>query len=76
MSKLVEGKDYFLNKDGLMVFTKEYHLKRGYCCESGCSECPYGYHERVDPSVPSEFQDPWKPTLEESAEKYLKDFDE
>jgi uncharacterized protein DUF5522 len=27
---------------GMMVFTAAYHLKRGYCCESGCRHCPYG----------------------------------
>lgn len=24
-----------------MVFTAAYHLKRGYCCNSGCRHCPY-----------------------------------
>lgn len=24
-----------------MVFTREYHLKRGYCCNSDCRHCPY-----------------------------------
>ncbi len=24
-----------------MVFTAEYHLKRGYCCNSDCRHCPY-----------------------------------
>jgi len=24
-----------------MVFTEAYHLKRGYCCNSGCRHCPY-----------------------------------
>ena len=24
-----------------MVFTEEYHLKRGYCCKSNCLHCPY-----------------------------------
>jgi hypothetical protein len=28
---------------GLTVFTREHHLERGYCCESGCRHCPYGY---------------------------------
>jgi hypothetical protein len=27
----------------LMVFTKLYLQKRGYCCESGCRHCPYGF---------------------------------
>jgi hypothetical protein len=24
-----------------MVFTAAYHLKRGFCCHSGCRHCPY-----------------------------------
>ena len=32
--------DYYLD-DGFVVFTKEYHLKRGYCCKNGCKHCPY-----------------------------------
>jgi hypothetical protein len=26
-----------------LVFTAAYHLKRGYCCGSGCRHCPYGH---------------------------------
>jgi hypothetical protein len=26
-----------------LVFTEKYHLKRGYCCQSGCRHCPYGF---------------------------------
>lgn len=41
-SELKEGEDYYY--DGpYMVFTKEYHLKRGSCCNSGCRHCPYGF---------------------------------
>jgi len=43
MSQLKEGEDYYINEDGLFVFTEAYHLKRGYCCRSGCRHCPYGY---------------------------------
>ena len=25
-----------------VVFTAQYHLRRGYCCGSGCRHCPYG----------------------------------
>jgi uncharacterized protein (TIGR00290 family) len=28
------------------VFTTAYHLRRGYCCESGCRHCPYGFGEK------------------------------
>ena len=38
---LVEGEDYYL-ENGLFVFTTAYHLKRGYCCHSGCRHCPFG----------------------------------
>lgn len=24
-----------------VVFTTQYHLRRGYCCNSGCRHCPY-----------------------------------
>lgn len=26
-----------------LVFTEAYHLRRGYCCQSGCRHCPYGF---------------------------------
>ena len=39
-SKLVEGIDYYMEGDRL-VFTAEYHLKRGHCCNSTCRHCPY-----------------------------------
>ncbi len=39
--KLIEGVDYYFNKDGLMVLTAQFLLKRGYCCGNGCLHCPY-----------------------------------
>lgn len=39
--ELSEEPDYYLNEDGLMVFTASYHLKRGYCCGNDCKHCPY-----------------------------------
>jgi hypothetical protein len=36
----LEAGDYYLEND-LFVFTAQYHLKRGYCCGSGCRHCPY-----------------------------------
>jgi len=32
--------DFYI-EDGKYVFTKEFHLKRGFCCDSGCRHCPY-----------------------------------
>jgi Family of unknown function (DUF5522) len=31
-----------------LVFTAAYHLKRGYCCNSGCRHCPYNGAEVDD----------------------------
>ncbi len=41
-NELKEGIDYYV-ENGLFVFTAAFLLKRGYCCESGCRHCPYGY---------------------------------
>jgi hypothetical protein len=38
----VEGVDFYF-EGGLMVLTRQYLLKRGFCCKSGCRHCPYGY---------------------------------
>ncbi len=37
---LVEGEDFYMEGRAL-VFTELYHLRRGYCCESGCRHCPF-----------------------------------
>jgi hypothetical protein len=46
-NKLTEGEDYYLTTEGYKVFTEAYHLKRGYCCKSGCRHCPYGFDKRT-----------------------------
>ncbi|ALD22337.1 DUF5522 domain-containing protein [Hymenobacter sp. DG25A] len=33
--------DYYLTPQGYMVFTEQYHLRRGTCCGSGCRHCPW-----------------------------------
>jgi len=38
---LTEKIDYYINEDGNFVFTREYHLKRGYCCKNKCLNCPW-----------------------------------
>lgn len=35
----------FYMENGFVVFTREFHLKRGYCCQSGCRHCPYGFQK-------------------------------
>ena len=40
---LKEGSDYTINENGLLVWTEQYLLDRGYCCGNGCQNCPYGF---------------------------------
>lgn len=56
----IDGHDYYMDGPWL-VFTREYHLRRGYCCQSGCRHCPWNYRKdsadnnirpETDPSVP------------------------
>ncbi|MEQ9423670.1 MAG: DUF5522 domain-containing protein [Cyclobacteriaceae bacterium] len=39
----LEEEDFYYDDRGFIVFTKQYHLKRGYCCKSGCRHCPYDF---------------------------------
>ncbi|MBG9375528.1 hypothetical protein I5907_04740 [Panacibacter sp. DH6] len=47
--KLIEGVHYYFSDDGLMVFTRQYHLERGNCCGNGCMNCPYNYMSVAEP---------------------------
>jgi 8-oxo-dGTP pyrophosphatase MutT (NUDIX family) len=38
---LVEGIDYYVDPEGLWVFTAHYLKNRGFCCHQGCRHCPY-----------------------------------
>ena len=41
------GKDkYYYSKEGYIIFTEKYHLKRGYCCENNCKHCPYNKEDK------------------------------
>lgn len=41
MADLQPG-DFYI-EDGRMVFTEQFHLRRGKCCGNGCRHCPYGH---------------------------------
>jgi len=47
--ELTEGIDYYINEDGNCVFTKKYHLEKGYCCGLGCLHCPYDFENVPEP---------------------------
>ena len=38
-NNLKEGEDFYYTPEGYKCFTEKYHLKRGYCCKSGCRHC-------------------------------------
>ena len=46
-NKLIDGIDFYLTPEGYRCFTETYHLKRGYCCKSGCRHCPYGFDNKT-----------------------------
>ena len=35
--------DVYYTPEGYVVFTAQYHQRRGYCCQSGCRHCPWGF---------------------------------
>jgi hypothetical protein len=47
--ELIEGIDYYINEEGLIVFTERYHREKGYCCGMGCLHCPYYYENVPEP---------------------------
>jgi len=40
-----DPEDYYLSPEGYIIFTESYHLKRGYCCQSGCKHCPWHFNK-------------------------------
>lgn len=49
MKDLIEGVHYYLNEQGYVVLTRQYHLDRGYCCGNGCKHCPFEYEAVPEP---------------------------
>lgn len=45
---------HFYREGPYVVFTELYLKERGYCCESGCRHCPYGYRHDVRTDVAAE----------------------
>lgn len=37
----LKEEDYYITEKGLLIFTEEYHKKRGYCCGLRCKHCPF-----------------------------------
>lgn len=43
--------DFTLDRDGRVVFTRAYHLRRGTCCGNRCRYCPFGWANVHKPSM-------------------------
>jgi hypothetical protein len=57
MPNELEPEDFYYAPEGFLVFTERYHLKRGYCCQSGCKHCPYGFDKRTGKTGKKEKED-------------------
>jgi Family of unknown function (DUF5522) len=44
---VIEGEDFYFTPEGYKCFTEKHHLKRGYCCKSGCRHCPFGFDKKT-----------------------------
>lgn len=53
MPALIEGIDFYY-EGPYLVFTEKFLRDRGYCCESVCRHCPYGFREDQRSDVPTE----------------------
>jgi hypothetical protein len=49
MQTSLKEDEYYLDENGLFVFTAKYHLARGYCCGFECRECPFNYEAVAEP---------------------------
>ncbi len=51
---LIEGEDFYY-EGTWVVFTGKFLRARGYCCESGCRHCPWGFRrdQRSDEPGPT-----------------------
>ena len=38
--KAIENQDFYI-KNGMVIFTASFLLRRGFCCNNGCLNCPY-----------------------------------
>jgi len=54
--RLVEGVDYY-REGPYLVFTAKFLRERGYCCESGCRHCPYGFRHDQRNDAPNQEAD-------------------
>ncbi len=49
MNGLIKDEDFYIDENGLLIFTEKYLLQRGKCCGNGCRHCPYNYENIEEP---------------------------
>ncbi len=37
----LQAGDFYNTPEGYLVFTAQYHRRRGFCCGNGCRHCPW-----------------------------------
>ena len=42
----VIGTDFVIDSEGRAQFTRDYLIKKGFCCEHECRFCPYHDHTK------------------------------
>ena len=50
---LIEGEDFYQEGE-YIVFTEKFLRARGYCCESGCRHCTYGFRRDQRSDTPAD----------------------
>jgi hypothetical protein len=45
VSNALEVDFHYYMEGQYLVFTENYHILRGHCCQSGCRHCPYGFEQ-------------------------------
>ncbi|OGX86391.1 DUF5522 domain-containing protein [Hymenobacter glacialis] len=39
--------DFYYTAEGYLVFTEQYHRRRGSCCQSSCRHCPWNFRAKA-----------------------------
>ncbi|MBD2767164.1 hypothetical protein IC235_04550 [Hymenobacter sp. BT664] len=39
--------DFYYTPEGYLVFTEQYHRRRGSCCRNGCRHCPWKFRAQA-----------------------------
>ena len=46
-NKKLNPEDFYLSEEGYIIFTENFHSKRGFCCLNNCLHCPYEKKDKL-----------------------------